>query len=46
LAIGDVDDLKRFVSQQRLDDPAMFGHLAGNACMQAVGEATLRWASI
>jgi GGDEF domain-containing protein len=46
LAIGDVDDLKRFVSQQRLDDPAMFGHLAGNACMQAVGDATLRWAEL
>jgi len=44
LAIGDVDDLKRFVTERRDSDPTMFGHLAGNACMRQVGEATLAWA--
>ena len=43
LAIGDVDDLKRFVTERRADDPTMFGHLAGNDCMQRLGAATLEW---
>lgn len=42
LAIGDVDDLKEYVSQRRVSDPNHFGHLAGNACMRIVGEVTLR----
>ncbi|WP_432832892.1 hypothetical protein [Dactylosporangium sp. CA-092794] len=44
LAIGDVDDLKEYVSQRRAEDPTCFGHLAGNACMQALGSATRQWA--
>jgi GGDEF domain-containing protein len=44
VAIGDVDDLKRFVSDRRAGDPTMFGHLAGNDCMQRLGAATLEWA--
>jgi GGDEF domain-containing protein len=43
LAIGDVDDLKEYVSQRRAEDPTMFGHLAGNQCMEAVGRATTAW---
>lgn len=46
LAIGDVDDLKRYVTECRTSDPASFGHLAGNACMRAVGIETLRWAEV
>lgn len=44
LAIGDVDDLKRYVTQIASTDPTMFGHLAGNDCMRRVGDATLEWA--
>jgi len=42
LAIGDVDDLKEFVTARRDCDPMMFGHLAGNDCMRKVGAATPR----
>lgn len=44
LAIGDVDDLRGYVNQHRADDPTHFGHLAGNACMQALGRVTRVWA--
>ncbi len=44
LAIGDVDDLKAHVCERRSLDPTMFGHLAGNACMRAVGAITVEWA--
>lgn len=44
LAIGDVDDLKAYVTESRTVDPTMFGHLAGNDCMRQVGAVTLRWA--
>src|ERR1022692_2790110 len=43
LAIGDVDDLRGYVSAANADDPTLFGHLAGNDCMRRVGEATRRW---
>ncbi len=42
-AIGDVDDLTGYVTTIRTEDPTMFGHLAGNACMRSVGEATRAW---
>ena len=45
LAIGDVDDLRGYVSAANADDPTLFGHLAGNDCMRRVGEATRRWAA-
>lgn len=45
VAIGDVDGLKEYVSQRRDCDPASFGHLAGNACMLAVGRLTSNWAA-
>ncbi|PBA69089.1 GGDEF domain-containing protein [Mycobacterium avium] len=45
LAIGDVDDLKEYVSRRRSDDPTCFGHLAGNECMQALGRTTKQWAA-
>jgi GGDEF domain-containing protein len=44
LAIGDVDDLKRYVTERRSADPTSFGHLAGNDCMRQVGLVTVRWA--
>ncbi len=44
LAIGDVDDLKAHVTERRLSDPLMFGHIAGNICMRTVGSLTLQWA--
>jgi GGDEF domain-containing protein len=44
LAIGDVDDLKEYVSQRRAEDHTHFGHLAGNECMQTIGRITRRWA--
>jgi len=43
LAIGDVDDLKEYVSQRRSEDPTMFGHRAGNQCMEVVGRVTTGW---
>jgi GGDEF domain-containing protein len=45
LAIGDVDDLKGYVTAARAEDPALFGHLAGNECMRRIGEVTRRWAA-
>lgn len=45
LAIGDVDDLKEYVTQRRAEDPTCFGHLAGNACMEVVGRVTRAWAA-
>ena len=44
LAIGDVDDLKQYVSERRAEDRAYFGHLAGNECMQMIGQITRQWA--
>jgi GGDEF domain-containing protein len=44
LAIGDVDDLRGYVTAAKADEPNLFGHLAGNDCMRRVGEATRRWA--
>jgi GGDEF domain-containing protein len=43
LAIGDVDDLRGYVTAANADDPSLFGHLAGNDCMRRVGDATRRW---
>jgi GGDEF domain-containing protein len=43
LAIGDVDDLRGYVTAAKLNDAALFGHLAGNDCMRRVGEATRKW---
>jgi GGDEF domain-containing protein len=45
IAIGDVDGLREYVSEQRSADPAHFGHLAGNACMQTIGRVTAGWAA-
>jgi GGDEF domain-containing protein len=45
LAIGDVDDLRGYVTAARADDPTLFGHLAGNDCMRRIGEATRGWAA-
>ena len=44
LAIGDVDDLKAYVSRIDTADPSHFGHLAGNECMRVIGMATRAWA--
>jgi GGDEF domain-containing protein len=44
LAIGDVDGLREYVTARRADDPAAFGHLAGNECMRRVGQLTNEWA--
>jgi GGDEF domain-containing protein len=45
IAIGDVDGLREYVSERRSADPAHFGHLAGNACMQTIGRVTVGWAA-
>lgn len=45
VAIGDVDGLRRYVSERRPPDTRSFGHLAGNACMRAIGRQTRRWAA-
>jgi GGDEF domain-containing protein len=45
LAIGDVDDLREYVSRQRAENPTMFGHLAGNECMRRLGAITADWAN-
>lgn len=45
LAIGDVDDLRGYITTANADDPNLFGHLAGNDCMRRVGHATRRWAA-
>jgi GGDEF domain-containing protein len=45
LAIGDVDDLRGYVTAVKSEDLTLFGHLAGNDCMQRVGGATRRWAA-
>jgi GGDEF domain-containing protein len=45
IAIGDVDGLREYVSERRSSDPAHFGHLAGNACMQTIGRVTAKWAA-
>lgn len=44
LAIGDVDDLKEYVTERRTEDPTMFGHLAGKDCMERLGDTTRDWA--
>jgi len=44
LAIGDVDDLREYVTLQRAENPTMFGHLAGNECMRRLGTITVDWA--
>ena len=43
LAIGDVDDLRGYVTAANANDANLFGHLAGNDCMRRVGDATRRW---
>lgn len=45
LAIGDVDDLRSYVTSRRCDDPMMFGHLAGNSCMRLIGSVVRKWSS-
>ncbi|MGH3871663.1 MAG: hypothetical protein ACRDSR_09140 [Pseudonocardiaceae bacterium] len=45
MAIGDVDGLREYVSERNSTDPASFGHLAGNACMQTIGRLTNGWAT-
>jgi hypothetical protein len=42
IAIGDVDDLKAYVEDDR-NDPFSFGHLAGFALMTRLGEEATRW---
>jgi len=44
LAIGDVDDLRTYVTSERSANPMMFGHIAGNRCMQIIGSTVKRWA--
>lgn len=43
-AVGDVDDLRGYITACHTEDRNLFGHLAGNDCMRRVGEATCRWA--
>jgi GGDEF domain-containing protein len=43
VSIGDVDDLRNYVTSKRFSDPQMFGHLAGNLCMKTIGETVQRW---
>ena len=45
LAIGDVDDLRGYITAASANDATLFGHLAGNDCMRRVGETTRRWAA-
>ncbi len=42
IAIGDVDDLKAYVEDDR-NDPLSFGHLAGFAVMSRLGAEATRW---
>jgi GGDEF domain-containing protein len=46
LAIGDIDNLKEYITQRRGEDPTMFGHLAGNDCMERLGATTREWAQL
>ncbi|MBT8162997.1 GGDEF domain-containing protein [Arthrobacter sp. GN70] len=43
IAIGDVDDLKAYVEHSKSSDPAAFGHVAGCALMQSLGDSSTRW---
>jgi GGDEF domain-containing protein len=43
IAIGDVDNLRGYVTSARSSDPALFGHIAGNRCMQLVGATVRTW---
>jgi GGDEF domain-containing protein len=43
IAIGDVDNLKRYVERSRALHELNFGHLAGNALMTRLGEIALEW---
>jgi GGDEF domain-containing protein len=38
LAVGDVDDLKRYVERSNETDAESFGHLAGNRIMAKIGQ--------
>jgi GGDEF domain-containing protein len=43
IAVGDVDNLKRYVENTKTRDPKLFGHLAGNALMSELGRTALDW---
>lgn len=43
LAIGDVDDLRGYVTSQKAENEYLFGHVAGNDCMRRVGRAVCSW---
>lgn len=43
LAIGDVDDMKKYVECVRRADERRFGHLAGNELMSQLGATALEW---
>ncbi|WP_437304751.1 hypothetical protein [Sorangium sp. So ce388] len=43
IAVGDVDDLRGYVTSQKSADAAMFGHLAGNFCMRMIGRLVRHW---
>ncbi|MDF0668797.1 MAG: radical SAM protein [Nitrospira sp.] len=44
ISVGDVDGLKEYVTRKNAEDEFLFGHLAGNHCMQEVGRITRSWA--
>lgn len=43
LAIGDVDNLKNYVTSQNRREEKLFGHLAGNNCMEQIGRIVNHW---
>ncbi|MGH4022428.1 MAG: hypothetical protein ACRDT0_24960 [Pseudonocardiaceae bacterium] len=43
VAIGDVDNLKRYVEDSNATDPECFGHLAGNTLMARFGVLSATW---
>jgi len=45
IAIGDVDDLKKYVEKSNHTNPLLFGHLAGNWLMTKLGVVALEWFS-
>jgi GGDEF domain-containing protein len=45
ISIGDVDDLRTYVTSKRYTDPLMFGHIAGNLCMKMIGAIVQSWES-
>jgi GGDEF domain-containing protein len=43
LAIGDVDDLRGYVTAENKSNDGSFGHIAGNRCMASVGSTVRCW---